>query len=113
MKQILIVDDQIDYQFLLGNFLRNLGFKVTAASGGFEAFTFFRERSFDLVISDLEMPLGDGLWLLRKLRTQSWNGKIIIVSGSLDVTSDQLKSEGASAFLQKPYDLNELLKELN
>lgn len=64
---ILVVDDQAPTREALTSELREAGFEVLSAGGGAEAWELFRRRRFDLVVSDLRMPEGDGFSLLRRI----------------------------------------------
>ncbi len=64
---ILVVDDQAPTREALASELREAGFEVLSAGGGAEAWELFRRRRFDLVVSDLRMPEGDGFSLLRRI----------------------------------------------
>ena len=56
MKHILIVEDELDIQELLENFLLDAGYLVTSASDGVEGISAFQSGSFDLVLLDLMLP---------------------------------------------------------
>ena len=67
---ILIVDDYQDLRESLGLFLRMSGYEVSEAKNGKEALSLIDEHHFDIVITDLNMPLMSGLELLAKLSTR-------------------------------------------
>ncbi len=71
MNQILVVEDNEDYQELLVNFLSNSGFAVTTANDGLEAFDSMEEREFDLIILDIMLPKIDGFTLCELIRKKS------------------------------------------
>ena len=71
MNQILVVEDNEDYQELLVNFLSNAGFAVTTANDGLEAFDSMEEREFDLIILDIMLPKIDGFTLCELIRKKS------------------------------------------
>jgi DNA-binding NtrC family response regulator len=64
---ILVVDDQAPTREALVSELREAGFEVLSAGGGAEAWELFRRRRFDLVVSDIRMPNGDGFSLLQRI----------------------------------------------
>lgn len=71
MNQILVVEDNEDYQELLVNFLSNSGFTVTTANDGLQAFDCMEEREFDLIILDIMLPKIDGFTFCELIRKKS------------------------------------------
>ena len=68
MKQILIVEDNKDYQELLENYLSNAGFTVVAADDALEAIDIMEYKEFDLIILDIMLPKIDGFTLCELIR---------------------------------------------
>ena len=64
MKHILIVEDELDIQELLENFLLDAGYHVTSASDGVEGISAFQSGCFDLVLLDIMLPGADGYDIL-------------------------------------------------
>ena len=60
MQHILIVEDDLDIQELLRNFLREAGYETTIVSDGMEAIASFSASHFDLVLLDIMLPKIDG-----------------------------------------------------
>lgn len=83
IKQILIVDDDPDVLFLLTCFLTELGpdFQLTSCSSGLEALTLSQAKSFDLTISDYDMPGLNGLQLASAMKERQPDLKFILVTG--------------------------------
>ena len=71
MKQILVVEDNKDYQELLENYLSNSGFSVTTADNGLEAIDIMDDKEFDLIILDIMLPKIDGFTLCELIRKKS------------------------------------------
>ncbi len=69
-QTVLVVDDDDDTRVLLDTVLGRYGAEVTAASSAGEALEAMRESSFDVLISDIEMPDEDGYTLIRKVRAR-------------------------------------------
>ena len=90
------------------------GFRVSLAKTGREAIAAANQQSFDAVISDIYMPEGDGLEVLRELRASQPSLPVILMTaqGELDVTVRAL-AEGASDVIAKPFDVAALTKLLN
>jgi DNA-binding NtrC family response regulator len=108
MLEILIVDDSADNLLALHNFLSAKTHQVTQCFSGEEAFEILRQRSFDLVISDYQMPGGDGLWLLDKIQNLANPIKFILMSSEIGLDEKALKSKGCFEFFQRPVNWNKL-----
>lgn len=109
MALILIVDDQPSSLTLLKSFLRSGGHDVLEAADGAEALKKAQEFDLDAMITDLRMPVVNGLRLIRALRDGGDAIPIIAVSGP---NRDQLilaLDYGANAALPKPLDRDEVL----
>jgi CheY-like chemotaxis protein len=111
MAVVLLVDDDESMRAIMQAMLRRLGHEVAVATNGNEALRLFRERTFDLVITDLIMPEREGLDTIRELRREG-NVKIIAMSGggrTSPATYLQIaKQIGASAILSKPFSHEDL-----
>lgn len=109
--RVLVVDDERDMLEILQDFLADEGFDVTLANSGERAIEEFSRAEFDLVITDLRMPGIDGLQTLIKLKQLNPRVPVIIVSGYASEDTEQ-RCRGAGAFecVQKPVDLDDLLK---
>lgn len=103
-KTILAVDDSLTTRTLIRNVLEGAGYDVTSAIDGEEAWNLLAKRSFDLVVTDVEMPTMDGFALTRTIK-QSDNRKDIpvIIVTSLASEGDKEKGieVGADAYIVK------------
>jgi two-component system sensor histidine kinase/response regulator len=83
---ILLVDDEPHYLMLLGDFLRNQGWSVLTAENGEDALLKLKEHAFDIVISDIYMPILNGVDLQKAMRRLPGCDKIpfIFVSAYAD-----------------------------
>lgn len=112
MKTILAVEDSASIRYMLCATLRNAGYQVKDASGGNEGLKIASGARVDMVITDIEMPDGDGLSLIRNLRKLSTYAGVPIVVFST-VSDEAIKQEGkaagATAWLKKPCDPQTLL----
>ena len=109
-KAILVVDDHDPTRNLLVNFLEGLGAEVRDASGGHAALDAMKERTFDLVLLDLRMDDMDGLAVLKRAKSEELARNYIMMSaeGTVPAAVEAIRL-GASDFLVKPFDLNELM----
>lgn len=107
MKSILIVDDEPMVRKLISACLREL-YNTEEAEDGKKALKKASSKSYDCVITDVQMPLMDGLSLLGEIKKRAPSTNVIVMSGS-DGEYDSLAMEGgASGFLSKPFPLGNL-----
>lgn len=101
---ILIVDDEENLRFLLQQMLEPLECHLDTAADGQEAYERIQQQSFDLIISDLKMPVMDGLTLLKKIREDGVDAAFIILTGHGDLPQALIAREkyNISNFLVKP-----------
>ncbi len=105
---VLIVDDEPSIQKLISRVMDQEGFESQVASNGKKALDLLKNTDFDIVISDIVMPVMDGLELTR-IAKKEFSADIIIMTGHLnEYRYDQFIDLGASDFLQKPIDPKEL-----
>lgn len=109
--KILVVDDDEGTRELFHTVLSGEGYRVTLASNGQDALALFRNDSFDLVITDLKMPVSDGLDLLQEIRKIGSNTDVIMATGYGEVESYfRAISLGAMEYIHKPVRIRELKK---
>ena len=103
MAQILVVDDEEGVRSFLAEALELDDHEVETAADGEQALEILRERSFDVVLTDLKMPRVDGMTLLARLREDEPSTEVIVLTahGTVDVAVDAMH-QGAFDFLQKP-----------
>jgi CheY-like chemotaxis protein len=107
--RVLLVDDEPLLRSLLGRALARADFEVAEAASGPAALQLFCADRFDLVISDVQMPLMTGIELLRKLRHQQPELPVVLISGVFELAPDQSPADiGAFAVLSKPFPFEEL-----
>jgi len=114
-KSLLVVDDTAPNRSLLVDLLRPLGFAVSEAANGREALQQVEAAAPDLVLTDLVMPVMGGVELIRQLRrTQGLEPLPIIIVSASATEQDQEDSRGAgaNAFLLKPIEHSDLLREI-
>ncbi|MDY6836666.1 MAG: sigma-54 dependent transcriptional regulator [Thermodesulfobacteriota bacterium] len=109
MAEILVVDDDRGMREFLEIMLTQEGYRVRCASGGQEALGLCKKHEFDLVITDLKMPKGDGIDFLRGVKSISPETMVVLItayaSGESAVTAMQ---EGAYDYLEKNFDIEDL-----
>ena len=106
---ILIVDDDPDIREILRDALQSLGAKIIAAANGQECLDRLNQAAPDLVLLDIEMPIKNGLDVLRELRQRGCEAPVIMVTayGTVERAVQAMK-EGAYDFITKPFDLDHI-----
>lgn len=106
--QILVIDDEPDLRTLYELTLLREGYQVEAAGSAQEAWSLLNARRYDLVITDMRLPDGSGIDLLKGLRAQQRRERCIVITayGSAENAVESLKA-GAFDYLTKPVDLKQ------
>jgi DNA-binding NtrC family response regulator len=110
MSDILLVEDKESLRRVLRLTLEHAGYSVTEAADTREALTELARQPYRLILTDLRMPHGSGLDVLRSARAADPFVPVVVMTayGSIDEAVQAMK-EGAHDFLQKPVDSNHLL----
>jgi len=103
---VLIVDDLEENRSVLERFLFHLGYQVDLCENGLEALERVREKNYELIFSDVNMPVMTGIEFLQTLRQSGDQTPVIMITGfpSLTLAVDSMK-KGATDFLPKPFRL--------
>jgi two-component system alkaline phosphatase synthesis response regulator PhoP len=99
---VLVVDDEPLLVNLLRHLLEHAGFEVTTARNGAEALERARKEPFDLVLTDLLMPVMDGAALLTAIHQEPDPPPVVVLTGYGDQADPVLRAHGARAVLGKP-----------
>jgi CheY-like chemotaxis protein len=105
----LVVDDEPDQRFLLRRIFEQAGHEVTDAGDGAAALRMMRESAPDLVVTDLMMPVMDGMTLIRCLRGDPATAHVPILAAS----GDSQLAGAADAAVPKPYNQRHILAVAN
>lgn len=109
MARILVIDDEPDERFLVGRTPEKKGHDVTVAENGAAGLQAATEQVPDLVVTDVMMPVMDGVEFIRRLRGDPITAGIPILAAS----GDTHLAGAADAVLAKPYDDRRLLMLVN
>jgi CheY-like chemotaxis protein len=110
-NRILVVDDEPLIRELLFHALSGRGFHVTLAKDGKESLDRMEENDFDLIITDVDMPVLDGIGLLREMKKEGRREKIIIMTGStMDHRNLGREIPPVHAQLSKPFQIINFLE---
>ena len=107
--RILVVDDEPQLTRVLRTGLTSRGYDVRAAADGLAGFETFTDWHPDLVITDLAMPVMDGLELCRRLRAISPVPIIVLSAKGEEKTKVEALDSGADDYITKPFGIDELL----
>jgi two-component system NtrC family response regulator len=111
---ILIVEDEESQRSLLAGLLKNEGYTVNEAADGAGAYDLLQKGIFEIVLLDYRLPDTDGLTLLKKIKELNPSTEVVMITafGSIENAVGALKA-GASEYLTKPIDLDDLLFKLH
>ncbi len=105
---ILLVDDSKEHLSIVEDIFRVEGYNVRTVSDAFSALKELENYKFDLVVTDLNIPVLDGHHLIQIVKSKYPNIPIIVLSAYVD-DPEELKELGVYAVLSKPPNVNELL----
>ncbi|MCH6256252.1 response regulator [Puniceicoccaceae bacterium K14] len=114
MHSVLIVDDLESIHEMLDAVIEPIGYQTSFATSGQMALHSFREKPFDIVFTDINMPGMSGVELLSELKAINPNVIVIMMTGfgNVENAMESLK-HGAFDFLTKPFKVNLLMESLN
>ena len=115
MRKVLIVDDSVSMRQMVGFTLRQGGYEVIEAEHGQDALKKLTTTSVDLILTDLNMPVMDGITLIQNIRKQpALKSKpvLMLTTEGLAAKKEQGKAAGAPGWIVKPFDPDKLLQTL-
>lgn len=108
-KRVLVVDDDAVLRDLLCKMFSSIGLKAVPAENGREAYELLQIGFFDLVVTDLQMPVMDGWTLIKKLRRHSRHLPVVVITGQPPEDVIYISSEMSHCiFLHKPFSMKDL-----
>ena len=112
MQKLLVVEDDLDIQELLQNFLQEAGYRVTAANDGVEAVSLFSGSPFDLILLDVMLPKIDGFTVCECIRRQSQVP--IIMLTALSGEEEQIRGLDLQVddYITKPFSMPVLIRKI-
>lgn len=113
MLKILYVEDDKDLNMLMTSHLKSEGYSVVSVFNGLDALNELDKCKYDIVLTDIMMPLCDGFELARQIREYNTDIPIIFMTARDDKTSKQLGYKiGIDDYLVKPFDADELVLKI-
>ena len=113
MPSILAVDDSASMRQMVSFTLKGAGYDVVEAADGVQALAAAKRQSFDLVITDVNMPNMDGIALIKELRglpTYKFTPLLMLTTESSPEKKQQGKGAGATGWIVKPFNPDQLIK---
>src|SRR4030067_1849663 len=105
MARILIVDDEKNLLEVLSIMLAQEGYNVTTSTGGKEVFEILENNEFDMVITDIKMPIISGLDVLRFVKESSPDTVVIMITAfASHETAVETMKAGAYDYITKPFN---------
>ena len=108
MTKILVIDDDARDRGLLVAVLEERGYEVISADNGGAGLMLCHRRTPDAVVLDLNMPGIDGRTILRQLRILHPTLPVVVFSGRTEEVEQEMLNQGATAFIQKAFSLDQL-----
>lgn len=111
--RILVVDDEAVFANNMSRLLRTRGYTVLAVSDGRQALEALSEKSFDVMVLDLKMPVMDGIETLRQMKKRSVSTEVLVLTahGSMDTAFNAIEM-GAFDYVTKPCEIAELVGKI-
>lgn len=112
MQKILVVEDDLDIQELLKNFLQEAGYSIVLANDGVEALSIFSDVQFDLILLDIMLPKIDGFAVCELIRKQSQVP--IIMLTALNGEEEQIRGLDMQVddYITKPFSMPVLIRKI-
>jgi two-component system chemotaxis response regulator CheY len=110
-KTILVVDDSYSMRESITFFLSEMGFEILKAADGKDALTYLDGRKIDLILTDLHMPVMNGIELISNVRSTNNYKRIpilLLTTETLRQKKLEAKKAGATGWLNKPFEKEKL-----
>lgn len=110
MIKVLVIDDSFSMRSLVAKTLTGSGYEVVEAKDGKEGLELAGRQPFNLVISDVNMPVMDGLTFVREFRRKAPFVPVLILTTEVDPAKKaEAKKAGATGWITKPFEPQSLL----
>ncbi|HET9958147.1 MAG TPA: response regulator [Polyangiaceae bacterium] len=112
-KTALVVDDSASMRQMISYVLTQAGFVVAEGADGKQGLSKLESQKFDIIITDLNMPVMDGIEFIKQLRSQpklKYTPVLMLTTESLDSKKQAGKAAGATGWLVKPFNPQQMLQ---
>lgn len=107
---VLVVDDEPDWRTIIRGWFERQGSQVLVAEDGADALRLIKANRIDVVVSDIRMPIMDGITLLRSIKaSENYKPSVMFISGFSDIGPGEAYDLGVEAMMSKPVDRKELI----
>jgi CheY-like chemotaxis protein len=107
--RVLVVDDDKNIQDVLSIVLSSMGFEVALAKNGLEGLALFLKDSFDLILTDFQMPVMDGSRLACLIKERAPSTPVILLTGTnMEAVEEKVERGSVDSVIFKPFDLDHL-----
>lgn len=114
MKKILLIEDDVAFSKMLQNFLERHQYQVDVSYNIQSATKLINENKYHLVFTDLRLPDGDGISLLKQVKKGSHHFPVVLMTSYAEVsTAVQAMKQGAFDYISKPFNPNEVLEVIS
>lgn len=114
-KCVLTIDDSRTMRDMLAHTLAGAGYRVVAAADGAEGLDAARDHRPQIIITDINMPVMDGITFIQRFRADPRNGStpvLVLTTEKSDEIKNRGRAAGATGWIVKPFDPAVLLKTL-
>lgn len=109
---VLFVEDEPLLRESMGAWLERKAGRVICAQHGAEALEILAANKIDLLLTDVRMPVMDGITLIRRMRKTGARPRVILVTGFKDHVLQDASKLGVDAIVEKPFDREDLLRTM-
>ncbi|QVY64005.1 sigma-54 dependent transcriptional regulator [Polaribacter sp. Q13] len=114
MKEILLVEDDVAFSEMLKQFLKRHHYVVEVSYNLKNALQQIEKKNYDLVFTDLRLPDGDGIALLKKIKLSKQVVPVVLMTSYAEVsTAVQAMKQGAFDYISKPFNPSEVLEVIS
>lgn len=110
--KILIIEDEAGVLEIISEGFRAQGHRVITASSGFAAIEMLKKEKLDIVLSDLNMPNGNGMDVLNFVKTLKPNPTFFFLTGQSEYTAAECLAAGARNYFPKPFDIKKVISQI-
>jgi len=112
-KTVLIVDDEVDLCDMVADEFKFAGAKVFQANSGEQALEVLKKNPIDVILSDINMPNGDGMYLLKSVKSMNHNIPVVLLlTGFSNYSVEEAYDAGAEGIFSKPCDLDLVMQHM-
>jgi CheY-like chemotaxis protein len=117
IANVLVVEDDELIRGIFVDIIKSKGYSVLEGTNGREALQILEEQPINIIVSDMKMPVMDGLQLLREVKSKHPEIPVVVITGFDNVyTEQQVMAAGADAYVTKPFkveDVSSTLQEVH